>query len=344
MNPLTVAVAGATGAVGTEMLKVLKRRNFPVKEIRALASARSAGREVDFGGRKVPVQVLVPGCFAGVDLALFSAGGKASLAAAPDAVRSGCTVIDNSSAWRGHAEVPLVVPEVNAHALAAHRGIVANPNCSTIQMVMALKPLHDKARISRVIVSTYQAVSGKSGRAIAELSESSRDALAGKAPHAGLFPKPMAFNVSFDWPFAGNGFTEEEMKMTSETKKIMEDDSIAVTATTARVPVFRGHAEAVYIETQKKLTAEQAREILRSAPGIVVMDDPAAKEWPTPRETEGKDETFVGRVREDFTHERALWFWVVSDNLLKGAALNAVQIAEILAEKNLIKAKVPLFA
>lgn len=344
MNPLTVAVAGATGAVGTEMLKVLERRNFPVKEIRPLASARSAGRKVAFRGAEVPVAVLAPGCFAGVDLALFSCGGKTSLAAAPDAVKSGCTVVDNSSAWRGHDEVPLVVPEVNAHALGRHKGIIANPNCSTIQMVVALKPLHDEARISRVIVSTYQAVSGKSGRAIGELKEATQEALEGKAPRAELFPKPMAFNVSFDWPFADNSFTEEEMKMTSETKKIMEDDAIAVTATTARVPVIRGHAEAVYIETKKKLAAQRARELLRAAPGVQVVDDPAAKAWPTPREAEGRDETFVGRIREDFTHPKALWFWVVSDNLLKGAALNAVQIAEMLVQKNLVKAGTPLFS
>ncbi len=340
----TVAVVGATGAVGTEMLKVLERRKFPVGTIRPLASERSAGKKVMFNGAEVPVEVLGPNSFKDVDIALFSAGGTVSKQYAPVAVRAGTVVIDNSSAWRSDPRVPLVVPEVNAEAAAEHGGIIANPNCSTVQMVVALKPIHDAAKIKRVIVATYQAVSGKSGRAMRELEASTREVLDGKTPKAELFPKPMAFNVSFDWPFdEATGFTEEELKMTRETVKIMGDPDIQVTATTARVPVYRGHSEAVYIETEKKITAAEARELLLRAPGIQVLDDPRHKVWPVPREAEGKDQTFVGRIREDFTHPSALWMWVVSDNLLKGAALNAVQIAEYLVAKDLIYPKQPLF-
>ncbi len=259
---LTVAVAGATGAVGTEMLKVLEERDFPVRTLRPLASERSVGRKVRFRGAEIPVEVLRPGSFKGADLALFSAGAGVSRTAAPDAVRSGCAVVDNSSAWRQDPKVPLVVPEVNSRALEKHGGLIANPNCSTIQMVVALKPLHDAVRVARVIVCTYQAVSGKSGRAMGELENATREALEGKRPRAELFPKTMAFNVSFDWPFAQNGFTEEEMKMTKETVKIMEDEKMLVTATTARVPVYRGHSEAVYVETERKLSAAKARELL----------------------------------------------------------------------------------
>jgi len=342
-RPVRVAVLGATGAVGTEMLRVLEQRKFPVASLRALASTRSAGRRLAVAGGEVAVEAVGPASFKDIDLALFSAGAAASRQWAPVAVRSGATVVDNSSAWRADPKVPLVVPEVNPRALDWHGGIIANPNCSTIQMVVALKPLHDAAKIRRVIVSTYQAVSGKSGRAMGELTEATRAVLDGKEPPAVLFPKPMAFNVSFDWPFAENAFTEEEMKMTRETVKIMEDSSIKVTATTARVPVYRGHAEAVYIETERRLSAAAARDLLRQAPGVVVVDDPAAKAWPTPREAEGQDAVFVGRVREDHAQDRALWLWVVSDNLLKGAALNAVQIGEILLAKGMFKPKQPLF-
>jgi len=335
LEKYTVAVVGATGAVGTEMLKTLERRKFPVGRIIPLASERSAGKTVKFAGADVPVQVLDPDSFAGVDFALFSAGGAVSRQYAPIAAKAGAVVIDNSSAWRQDDRVPLVVPEVNAEALEGHSGIIANPNCSTIQMVMALKPIHDAAKIKRVIVSTYQAVSGKSGRAMKELDETTRAVLNGQLPKAELFPKPMAFNVSFDWPFdESNWFTEEEMKMTSETVKIMGDEGIKVTATTARVPVFRGHCEAIYIETEKKITAAEARDLLLRAPGIQVVDDPRHKIWPNPRDAEGKDQTFVGRIREDFTHPTAIWIWVVADNLLKGAALNAVQIAEYLVAKD----------
>ncbi len=342
-SPLVVAVLGATGAVGAEMMKVLEERNFPVSKFKALSSARSAGSKVKFRGQDVVVEEVSAGAFDGVDLALFSAGGGPSKRWAPDAVRAGAVVVDNSSAWRQDPNVPLVVPEVNAHALAGHRGIIANPNCSTIQMVVVLKPLHDAAKITRVIVSTYQAVSGKSGKAMGELTEATRAVLDGKTPPAVLFPKSMAFNVSFDWPFADNGFTEEEMKMTFETVKIMEDPGVKVTATTARVPVYRGHAEAIYIETERKLTARQAKDLLSKAPGVEVMDDPAAKVWPVPREAAGQDATYVGRIREDHAYDRGLWFWVVADNLRKGAALNAVQIAEELQARNLLRTSQPLF-
>jgi len=342
-RPVRVAILGATGAVGTEMLRVLEQRKFPVASLRLLASERSAGRRLAVAGGEVAVEAVGPASFQGIDLALFSAGAAASRQWAPVAVRSGATVVDHSSGWRTDPKVPLVVPEVNPRALEWHGGIIANPNCSTIQMVVALKPLHDAAKIRRVIVSTYQAVSGKSGRAMAELTEATRAVLDGQTPPAVLFPKPMAFNVSFDWPFAENGFTEEEMKMTKETVKIMEDTSIKVTATTARVPVYRGHAEAVYIETERRLSTAAAREILAKAPGVVVQDDPAAKDWPTPREAEGRGEVFVGRIREDHAQDRALWLWIVSDNLLKGAALNAVQIGEILLAKGMFKPKQPLF-
>jgi len=342
-SAFTVAVAGATGAVGGEMIKVLRQRNFPVKALKPIASERSRGKTVSFGGNEIPVEVMGPEAFKGVDIALFSAGGGTSREWAPVAVRAGAVVIDNSSAWRRDPEVPLVVPEVNGDAILRHRGIIANPNCSTIQLVVVLKPIHDAARIKRVIVSTYQAVSGKSGRAMAELADSSRAILEGREAKPVLFPKPMGFNVSFDWPFENNGFTEEEMKMTRETVKIMEDDSIKLTATTARVPVFRGHAESVWLETAAKISADKVRELLRKAPGVEVLDDPAAGAWPTPREAEGKDASYVGRIRDDFSAPNALWMWVVSDNLLKGAALNAVQIAEILVERDLLRPAQLLF-
>jgi aspartate-semialdehyde dehydrogenase len=334
---LRVGVLGATGAVGREMLRVLEQRAFPVAELVALASERSAGTEVPFRGAAVKVAAVSEAAFRGLDLALFSAGSGPSRTWAPIAAAAGCVVVDNSSAWRADPAVPLVVPEVNEGALAGHRGIVANPNCSTIQMVVALKPLHDAARVTRVIVATYQAVSGKSGRAMSELSDATRARLDGGTPTAVLFPKPMAFNVSFDWPFAENAFTEEEMKMTTETVKILGDPSVKVTATTVRVPVYRGHSEAVYVETERKLSAAAARDLLRKAPGVEVVDDPAGKAWPTPVEADGRDPVYVGRIREDHAHPRALWLWIVSDNLRKGAALNAVQIAEALLKRGLLR-------
>ena len=334
MTPRTVAVAGATGLVGSEMLRTLENRNFPVKSLKPLASERSRGKTVEFKGEKIPVEVLSEDSFKGVDIALFSAGGGTSKKFAPFAAKDGCVVVDNSSAWRMDPDVPLVVPEVNAHDIPKHKGIIANPNCSTIQMVVVLKPLHDAAQITRVVVSTYQAVSGAGIKALDELYAQTRAVLDGKTPECKVFPHPIAFNCIPQIPqsdaFTDNGYTSEEMKMVNETKKIMGDPSIRVTATTVRVPVHSGHSESVNVETVRKLTAGQAREILSKAPGVIVRDDPAAQLYPLAINAVGQYDTFVGRIREDVSHPSALDMWIVSDNLLKGAALNAVQIAELL--------------
>ena len=332
MTPKTVAVAGATGLVGRTMLRVLEERNFPVKSIKLLASERSKGRTLTFKGEELPVEVLAEDSFKGIEVALFSAGGGTSKKFSPFAAKDGCVVIDNSSAWRMDPTVPLVVPEVNAAAIKEHKGIIANPNCSTIQMVVVLKPLHDAATIKRVVVSTYQAVSGAGINALDEMYAQIRAVLDGKKPECAIFPHPIAFNVLPQIPqsdaFTGNGYTSEEMKMVNETKKIMGDDSIMVTATTVRVPVHTGHSESVNVETVKKLSADEARKILSAAPGVVVQDEPAKQVYPLAIHAAGKFETFVGRIREDISHRSALDMWVVSDNLLKGAAWNAVQIAE----------------
>ncbi|HNR32207.1 MAG TPA: aspartate-semialdehyde dehydrogenase [Candidatus Hydrogenedentes bacterium] len=334
MTPKSVAVAGATGLVGRQMLEMLDERNYPIKNLKLLASARSKGRTLTFKGEELPVEVLAEDSFKGVEVALFSAGGGTSKKFAPCAAKDGCVVVDNSSAWRMDPEVPLVVPEVNPDDVKWHKGIIANPNCSTIQMVVALKPLHDAARLERVVVSTYQAVSGAGKDAVEELKAQTRDILDGKPAQPKVFPHQIAFNCIPQIPqsaaFIENGYSTEEMKMINETKKIMGDDRIRVTATTVRVPVFNGHSESVNIETEKKLTAAQARELLARAPGVVVQDDLEAQQYPLATVATGRGETFVGRIREDLSHPRGLCFWVVSDNLLKGAALNAVQIAELL--------------
>ncbi|MBP8127971.1 MAG: aspartate-semialdehyde dehydrogenase [Candidatus Hydrogenedentes bacterium] len=334
MTPKTVAVAGATGLVGRQMLEMLEARDYPVKSLKLLASERSKGRTLTFKGQELPVEVLTEDSFKDVEVALFSAGGGTSKKFAPCAAKAGCVVVDNSSAWRMDAEVPLVVPEVNPGDVKWHKGIIANPNCSTIQMVVALKPLHDAARIERVVVSTYQAVSGAGKSAVEELKAQTRDILDGKPARPAVFPYQIAFNCIPQIPqsaaFIENGYSTEEMKMINETKKIMGDDSIRVTATTVRVPVFNGHSESVNIETEKKLTAAEARALLAKAPGIIVQDDLASQLYPLATASLGRGETFVGRIREDLSHPRGLCFWVVSDNLLKGAALNAVQIAELL--------------
>ncbi len=336
-NPV-VAVVGATGAVGREILDTLARRDFPHTEIRALASSRSAGTTVDFGNRSLTVQELTENSFAGVDLALFSAGGATSEKFAPLAVKAGCVVVDNSSAWRMDPTVPLVVPEVNPHDLEWHKGIVANPNCSTIQLVVALKPLHDVARIQRVVVSTYQAVSGTGQKAITELETQVRQLFNGQDVENTVYPHRIAFNClpQID-VFLDNEYTKEEMKMVQETTKIMGDDSIRVTATTVRVPVFYGHSESVNIETEKKLTSKEARAILSQAPGIRVYDNPSEKMYPMPIVAAGEDETFVGRIREDESIANGLNMFVVADNIRKGAALNTVQIAELLLLKDLLR-------
>jgi len=328
-----VAVVGATGAVGTEMIEVLEERKFPVIRLVLLASARSAGGMVTFEGNEVPIEVLTKDSFAGVDIALFSAGADLSREFAPIAVKAGAVVIDNSVAWRMTPEVPLVVPEVNAHDIQRHKGIIANPNCSTIQMVVALKPLHDEARIKRIVVTTFQSVSGTGKDAMDELMAECQDLLSFKSASPKVYPYQIAFNClpQID-DFLPSGYTKEEMKMVHETRKIMGDQSIQVTATTVRVPVYVGHSEAVNIETERKLSANEARAILSTARGVLLYDDPAHKIYPMPLEVAGKDEVYVGRIREDESIANGLNLWVVADNLRKGAALNAVQIAEHLAQ------------
>jgi aspartate-semialdehyde dehydrogenase len=329
-----VAVVGATGAVGTEMIATLQQRQFPVGKLRLFASEKSEGRSLEFKGKKISVETINENSFKGIDIALFSAGAERSKKWAPVAARSGCVVIDNSSQWRMDPEVPLVVPEVNPHDLDWHKGIIANPNCSTIQMVVALKPIHDAAKIRRVVVTTFQAVSGTGKKAMDELMQQTADLLNFKNIKCNVYPHQIAFNVlpQID-KFLDNGYTKEEMKMVNETRKIIGDNSIRVTATTVRVPVFRGHSEALNIETKKKLTANQVRELLAQAPGVIVFDAPEKSIYPLPIHCDGKDEVFVGRIREDESIENGINMWIVSDNLRKGAALNAVQIAEVLTRQ-----------
>ena len=331
-----VAIAGATGAVGREFIKVLEQRKFPVGLIKLLASERSAGKELRFNGKPVKVERLTKDSFKGIQVALFSAGASRSLEFAPAAAASGAVVVDNSSAFRMDPEIPLVVPEVNPHAIAQYkkRGIIANPNCSTIQMVVALKPIHDAARIKRIVVSTYQAVSGTGLKAIDELLTQTRALLGSQEIQKKVYPHQIAFNcLPHIDVFLDNGYTKEEMKMLNETRKIMEDPTIRVTATTVRVPVVHSHSESVNIETEKKITPKEVRELLSKAPGVKVVDNPALNEYPLAIHAAGRDETFVGRIREDESIPNGINLWVVSDNVRKGAALNAVQIAEILIEK-----------
>ncbi|WP_136527013.1 aspartate-semialdehyde dehydrogenase [Geomonas ferrireducens] len=329
-----VAVVGATGAVGTQMIECLVERNFPVGKIKFLASSRSAGQVLEYDGKPVTVEELTHDSFEGIDIALFSAGGARSEEFCPSAVKAGAVCIDNSSAWRMNPDVPLVVPEVNPHAIAGYKkkGIIANPNCSTIQMVVALKPLHDFGTIKRIVVSTYQAVSGTGNKAIDELRVQTGELLNGRPPKAEVYPHRIAFNClpQID-SFCDNGYTKEEMKMVNETRKIMEAD-IATTATCVRVPVFYGHSESVNIETEKKITVAKARELLEDAPGVELVDNPGSGEYPMAMDVAGEDLTLVGRIREDATIKNGLNLWIVADNLRKGAATNAVQIAELLIE------------
>jgi aspartate-semialdehyde dehydrogenase len=331
-----VAVAGATGAVGQTMIRVLEERDFPVGEIRFLASERSEGKELSFRAEKVRVRKLDHDSFDGVDIAIFSAGGDRSFTFAPSAARAGAVIVDNSSAWRMDPEVPLVVPEVNPHAVSGYKakGIIANPNCSTIQMVVALKPLYDYARIKRIVVSTYQAVSGTGQKAIVELEDQVKSWAEGRGIESKVYPHQIAFNClpHIDM-FLDNGYTREEMKMVNETRKILEDPEIRISATAVRVPVFYSHSEAVNVEFEQKISASKARELLSRAPGIKVIDDPFKNAYPLALDAEGRDLTFVGRIREDISQANGLDFWVVADNIRKGAATNAVQIAELLAEK-----------
>jgi len=321
----TVAVVGATGLVGRKMTQVLEERRFPVGELRPLASARSAGSTIAFNGGQVTVGELTAASFVGVDVALFSAGAAVSREFAPHAVRAGTLVIDNSSAFRMENDVPLVVPEVNREAIFTHRGIIANPNCSTIQMVVALKPLHDLWRIRRIVVSTYQSVTGAGKKGLTQLE----DEVAGRKAGEKKFPHQIAFNVLPHVDvFVDDGSTKEEHKMVNETRKIMGDDAIGVSATCVRVPVWGGHSESVNVEFERPCDAGAARDALRAAAGVVVLDDPETSVYPMPVDAWDKDEVFVGRIRRDPTVANGLNLWVVSDNLRKGAATNAVQIAE----------------
>jgi aspartate-semialdehyde dehydrogenase len=336
----SVAVVGATGAVGEIMRRVLEERSFPFRSIKFLASERSAGKTLTFKGQTYPVEPIRPEAFAGVDLVLSSTPASVSREYSPIAARAGAVVVDNSSAWRMDPEVPLVVPEVNADALRSiPKGIVANPNCSTIQMVVALKPLHDLARIKRVVVATYQASSGKGATGLLELE--AQLAAVGRhepVPPARAHAARLAGNVlPHDWKAGEEGYTEEEWKMVRETRKILGDESILVSPTTARVPVRVGHSEAVNLEFERPLSPEQAREALRRAPGVVVVDDPAGKQVPLALDAEGRDEVFVGRIRRDPTVPHGLNLWVVADNLRKGAATNAVQIAEVLVQRGWLR-------
>jgi aspartate-semialdehyde dehydrogenase len=331
-----VAVVGATGAVGNMMIQVLEERNFPVSEITLLASARSVGKELTYRGNKVAVAELREDSFKGLDFALFSAGGGISKKFAPLSAQAGCVVIDNSSAFRMDPKVPLVVPEVNPHAVVNHPGIIANPNCSTIQMVVALKPIYDAVGIKRIVVTTFQAVSGTGKRAIEELRLQVEELAAGKESSRSVYPHRIAYNCfPHIGAFLDNGYSEEEMKMVNETKKIFEDDAIAVCATTVRIPVFYGHSEAVNIETRRPISPEEARSLLEKAKGVQVIDDPDRAQYPMPIDAAGKDETFVGRIRRDPSAENGLVMWVVADNIRKGAATNAVQIAELLVDRGL---------
>ena len=335
MGKYNVAVVGI-GAVGQMLLDVMEERNFPVNELKVLATERSAGRRVGFKGSEFTVEETTPESFKNIDIALF-AGGGASKLFAKEAVSRGAVVIDNSSTFRLDPDVPLVVPEVNSGDVETHKGIIANPNCSTIQMVVALNPIHRAAKIKRVVVSTYQAVSGAGSDAIDELTEQTGAVLAGRSLKNNVFPHQIAFNaIPHIDIFMDNFSTKEEMKMVNETKKILGDDSIKITATAVRIPVYTGHAESINIQTEKEITAEEARKILSEAPGVIVRDDVTQNIYPLPSECVGRDEVFVGRIRADETVEYGLNIWVVADNLRKGAATNAVQIAEVVLEKGII--------
>ena len=331
-TPVTVAVVGATGAVGQVMLSILHERKFPVKKLIALASARSAGETIQFGDQQIVVQDLATFDPTGVDIALFSAGGSTSTQYAPKFAAAGAIVVDNSSAFRYDDDVPLVVSEVNPDAIAnAPRGIIANPNCSTMQMLVALAPIHREVGIERINVATYQSVSGGGRSAVDELEKQSADLVAGREADPQRFPVQIAFNlIPHIDDFQANGYTKEEMKLVWETRKILGDDAIQVNPTAVRVPVYYGHSEAVHIETRSKISVDRVRALLEAAPGVVVVDDRKSGGYPTPvTHAAGQDAVFVGRLREDISHPRGLNMWVVSDNIRKGAALNAVQIAEL---------------
>ena len=326
---INVAVMGATGAVGECFLRILEERRFPINNIRLLASERSKGKKLKFAGKSYPVGVLTHDSFKGIDIVLASAGASRSLEFLPSAVKAGAVCVDNSSAFRMDEGVPLVVPEVNPEKIKENKGIIANPNCSTIQMVVALWPIHKAARIKRIVVTTFQSVSGAGQKKITELLDQTRFFLDKKKINPAEFPHQIAFNLipQID-VFLENGYTKEEMKMVNETRKIMGDPSIQVNATCVRVPVLYAHSESVNIETEKHISADEVRKLLSNAPGVMVVDDPEKKSYPMPVAGEGKDDTFVGRIRQDESVKNGISMWVVSDNLRKGAALNAIQIAE----------------
>ncbi len=329
MKKYNIAIMGATGAVGNCFLKILEERKFPINSLKLLASERSKGKTLKFMGHGHPVEVLTHDSFKGIDIVLASAGASRSLEFLPSAVAAGAVCVDNSSAFRMDKETPLVVPEVNPQDIKKHKGIIANPNCSTIQMVVALYPIHKKARIKRIVVTTFQSVSGAGQKKINELREQAAAFINHKHLVPKEFPHPIAFNLipQID-VFMDNGYTKEEMKMVHETRKIMGDDSIKVNATCVRVPVFYAHSESINIETEKYISANEARELLLKAPGVKLVDDPRNKAYPMPIDAEGKDLTLVGRIRQDESIKNGLSMWVVADNIRKGAALNAIQIAE----------------
>jgi len=325
-----VAIVGATGAVGQTMLSILAERNFPVRGLRLLASERSEGKVLHFKGEEVKVEQLTERSFEGIELALFSAGASRSKEFAPEAVRAGALVVDNSSAFRMDPTVPLVVPEINPEAARRHGGLIANPNCTTVVTVMALKPLHKAAKVRRVIVSSYQAVSGAGAQALEELKQQVLAWVKGEPAEAKVFPHPIAFNLIPQVDvFEASGYTREEMKLVHETRKILEDETMRIAATTVRVPVWVAHSVSVTAETERKVTVEEARRLFASFPGLKLWDDPANRQYPMPIVATGKDECYIGRIREDLSSDKGLTFWVVGDQLRKGAALNAIQIAEL---------------
>ena len=340
-NP-SVAILGATGAVGQEFIRLIEERNFPYSSLKLLASKRSEGKKLTVNGKEYTVEEAKPESFEGVDIGLF-AGGSISKELAPEAVKRGCVVIDNSSAFRMDPDVPLVVPEVNPEDIRKHKGIIANPNCSTIIMLMALKPIYDLSKITKIVVSTYQAVSGAGKEGIDELRKQVEDVMAGKEPVAEILPTksldkhyPIAFNLlpQID-VFMDNDYSKEEMKMVNETHKIFHDDTIAVTPTTVRVPVFRSHAESIYVETEKELTVEEIRRVIDAFPGAQVQDNPAKMEYPMPLYTSEKYDVYVGRIRKDLFNPKAVNLWVSGDQIRKGAALNALQIAEYMIKHDI---------
>ena len=338
-----VGVVGATGAVGSTLLEVLAEREFPASEVVPFSSERSAGTKLQFNGGEIECRPLTPESIQGIDIALCSAGGKVSAEWAKPLVDAGAVVVDNTSFWRMHDDVPLVVAGVNDEAAEGHSGIVANPNCTTMQMVVALAPIHAAAGLERLVVSTYQSVSGTGRNAIEELNEQSRAVLAGEEPRAEVYPHQIAFNVlpQVETFADGDDYTTEERKVMAETRKILGfGDEVGISATCARVPVVSGHSESVNVQTREDLSPEDCRELLEETPGVVVMDDPGAGVYPTPADVAGRDDVLVGRIRRDPSHERCLNLWVVGDNLRKGAATNAVQVAEVLDQRDLVRAAV----